>query len=91
MESSPERAETASLTEKHRVAFNKEVFGDRDGNGITPNNAQSSSKVWSQAEYGRRLLVCDPANWRTGVAREMDDDERARCSTFRRNHPEGGN
>ena len=91
MESTPVKVADSNITARHRVAFNNAVFAEEDGNTNTPNNSRLSSKVWSQAEYGRRLTVCDPANWGVGLLTDMEDEERGKIGAFRRNHPDGCN
>ena len=94
MESTPVKVAESNITARHRIAFNNAVLAElaeEDDNTNTPNNSRSSSKIWPQAEYGRRLVVCDPANWGAGLLTDMEDEERGKVSAFRRNHPDGKN
>ena len=87
----PAQADARHLAERHRVAFNAEVLGRKDRPGKDCEHSNRPSKVWSQAEYERRLMVCDPSNWGIGNLGDMEDGERERCGAFRNKFPEGNN
>ena len=82
----PAKLDAMALSSKHRRAFNMDTFGDKDGNGSDLNTVKSSSKVWSQAEYGKRLAVLDPANWGPEDLSDLDNESVSGFKAFRQQH-----
>ena len=80
----PGKLDESRLTAKHRAAFNVQMFDDADGNCSSLNTKQSTSKAFSQVEYGRRMHILDPENWGVGDLREMieSDQQKSRPSDW---------
>ena len=86
----PGKLDENRLTAKHRAAFNVQMFDDADGNCSSLNTKQSTSKAFSQVEYGRRMHILDPENWGVGDLREMIESDKQKFQTFWLQHRREG-